>query len=146
MKKYSKKSQTRQTNTIGYIKGIYELPKIYRTQLGISFKNSYFCIYILSLIPIDTNNMDTKKLIDTISSNAALSKDDSGKLLNEFSKIVSESLLEGDSVCIPSIGVFETKLRAERYAIHPSSGKRLLVPPKLSVVFKPSNILKQKIR
>lgn len=90
--------------------------------------------------------MDTKKLIDTISSNAALSKDDSGKLLNEFSKIVSESLLEGDSVCIPSIGVFETKLRAERYAIHPSSGKRLLVPPKLSVVFKPSNILKQKIR
>lgn len=85
-------------------------------------------------------------MIDLISARASLSKDESGKLLTEFSKIVSDSLMEGDSICIPSVGVFETKLRAERYAIHPSSGKKLLVPPKLSVVFKPSNILKQKIR
>lgn len=90
--------------------------------------------------------MDTKKLIDTISLNASLSKDDTVNLLNGFSKIVSDSLTDGDAICIPSMGVFETKLRAERFAIHPSSGKRLLVPPKLSVVFKPSNILKQKIR
>lgn len=90
--------------------------------------------------------MDTKRLIDAVAVRAALSKDDTARLLNSFIEVVSDSLSEGDSINIPPMGAFETKLRAERYTIHPASGKRILVPPKLSVVFKPSNSLKQKIR
>lgn len=90
--------------------------------------------------------MDIKKIIDAVAERAELPKDDTAKLLNSFIRVVSDSLSEGDSINIPSMGVFESKLRTERYAIHPSTGKRILVPPKLSVIFKPSNLLKQKIR
>lgn len=90
--------------------------------------------------------MDTKSLIDSISENTENNKEETSRLMNLFIEIVSDTLKEGDIISIPSIGNFETKLRSERYAVHPSTGKKLLVPPKLSVIFKPSNIFKQKIR
>ena len=90
--------------------------------------------------------MDSKKLVEILSQKITSEKGETEKLLNHFVEIVTDSLKEGDTISIPTIGNFETKMRTERVAIHPSSGKKLLIPPKLSVVFKPSNLLKQKIR
>lgn len=100
-----------------------------------------------SLVPLaNISKMDTKRLIESISENTENNKEETARLMNHFIEIVSDSLKDGDIISIPSIGNFETKMRAERYAVHPSTGKKLLVPPKLSVIFKPSTILKQKIR
>ncbi|MDE5673785.1 MAG: HU family DNA-binding protein, partial [Muribaculaceae bacterium] len=51
-----------------------------------------------------------------------------------------------DSISVPSFGTFEPRKRLERVALHPASGKRLLVPPKIVLTFKPSVLLKQKTR
>lgn len=91
-------------------------------------------------------NMDNKKFIDSISARLGKSKEEVGKLIESLAKVVSDSVKEGDTVAIPSVGSFEAKMRMEREAMHPSSGKRILVPPKLSVVFKPSALFKQKLR
>ena len=44
-----------------------------------------------------------------------------------------------------AFGNFEVKKRLERVIVNPTTGQRMLVPPKLVVAFKPSQILKAKI-
>lgn len=90
--------------------------------------------------------MDNKTLIDNLAADTSLKKEDVQEMLNDFYTLVAEHCTEMDSLLVPGFGQFEPKKRRERVTVHPSSGKRLLVPPKLIVGFKPSNILKSKIR
>lgn len=90
--------------------------------------------------------MDTKALVNTLASKLNREPADVQIILDKVAEIVTDTITQGDSVTIPGFGTFEPKMRAERVATHPSTGKKLLVPPKLSVVFKPSMLLKQKVR
>ena len=90
--------------------------------------------------------MDNKKLIEIVASRLEKNREEISALSDSLCAVMTEALKNGDTIAIPSVGNFETKLRAERIATHPATGKRLLIPPKLSVVFKPSLILKQKLR
>ncbi len=67
-------------------------------------------------------------------------------LCSELGNLLAGLIKEGAAVAIPAFGTFEAKKRNERIAVHPSTGKKMLLPPKLSIVFKPSVTLKQKIR
>ena len=58
----------------------------------------------------------------------------------------NKKLIELDSVVVPGFGTFEPKKRNERVMIHPSTGKRMLVPPKVVLGFKVSNVLKAKLK
>ncbi|MCM1377660.1 MAG: HU family DNA-binding protein [Clostridium sp.] len=89
--------------------------------------------------------MDNKTLIDSIADKLECSQQEVADLLADFSTLMGNILLDSDVVAIPSFGNFETKKRLERISVHPSSGKRLLVPPKLVVGFKPSAVLKAKL-
>ena len=59
---------------------------------------------------------------------------------------LTEMLCEGNNVNIQGFGQFELKKKAERVMIMPGSGKRMLIPPKLTVNFKPSQQLKDRWR
>lgn len=90
--------------------------------------------------------MDHKTLMARVSEAAGLEREEAEFALASLIKIVETSLSEGDSVSIPSFGSFEPRKRNERIMSHPSEpGKRLLVPPKVVVSFKPSAILKAKL-
>ena len=43
------------------------------------------------------------------------------------------------------IAAQEAKKKVERIVVNPSTGKRMLVPPKIALSFKPSALLKSKI-
>lgn len=90
--------------------------------------------------------MDNKTLIENISLECGLKKEETQKLLGDLFGIFGESLLDMDSIIIPGFGQFETKKRKERVTNHPSSGRKLLVPPKMTVCFKPSGLLKTKVK
>lgn len=90
--------------------------------------------------------MDNKTLIDNLSKRLDISRETVGSLIEGLSQVVGECGAELDSVSIPTFGNFEPRKRLERVALHPASGKRLLVPPKIVLTFKPSVQLKQKIR
>ncbi len=90
--------------------------------------------------------MDNKALIDNISRNTKRSKENIEDLMDAFTDVITSALRDGDSIAIPSIGTLETKLRKERIMVHPSTGERLCVPPKVTVAFKPSTTLKQKLK
>lgn len=90
--------------------------------------------------------MDTKALVNKLAIQLGRDVDDVGKCIGAFAEILVDSLQNGDSLNIPGFGSFEPKLKMERVSVHPASGKKILVPPKLTVGFKPSAILKQKVR
>lgn len=90
--------------------------------------------------------MDNKKFLERVGAAAELDKQSCESLLESFTALLESSLAAGESVSIPSFGNFEPRKRNERIMSHPSSpGKRLLVPPKLVVNFKPSTVLKNKV-
>lgn len=90
--------------------------------------------------------MDNKTLIETVASRLEKSREEVSELTEALGLVMADILKAGDIVAVPSVGTFETKLKAERIALHPSTGKKLLVPPKININFKPSTLLKQKIR
>lgn len=90
--------------------------------------------------------MDNKTLVDTLSKNLDISRDTVVSLIEGLTKTIGECGASLDSVAVTGFGTFEPKKRMERVAVHPASGKRLLVPPKIVMTFKPSLLLKQRVR
>lgn len=90
--------------------------------------------------------MDNKSIIDKLSKDFDMKREETQGLLNDFYKLVADSCIDMDSVVIPGFGQFEPKKRKERVSVHPSSGKRLMVPPKLVISFRPSGLLKSKVK
>lgn len=89
--------------------------------------------------------MDNKTLTEILAKNLSISRETVAELIESMAANLGEIASDGDSVTIPSFGTFEPKKRMERIAIHPASGKRLLVPPKIVLTFRPTSILKQKV-
>jgi len=90
--------------------------------------------------------MDTKTLFNILAERTGRNTEDVALLVKSLGTILADAVKQGDSVAVPGFGSFESKMRMERVTNHPSSGRKILVPPKLSMVFKPSAILKQKVR
>ena len=90
--------------------------------------------------------MDNRKLVETVAANLGRSTEDVGKLLDAFAGVLSTRCGEMDTVVIPSFGAFEPKKRNERVMLHPSTGRRMLVPPRVVLSFKISQVLKAKLK
>ena len=90
--------------------------------------------------------MDNKKLVETVAANLGRSPKDVSKLLESFAGILRTRCSDLDSVVVPGFGTFEPKKRNERVMLQPSTGRRMLVPPKITLGFKVSNVLKTKLK
>lgn len=90
--------------------------------------------------------MENKKLVETVATNLGRTTEDVNKLLEALANVLRTRCSELDSVFVPGFGTFEPKKRNERVMVHPSSGKRMLVPPKIVVGFKVSRVLKAKLK
>jgi len=60
--------------------------------------------------------------------------------------VLSEQLVSEKAFGFQSFGNFEVRKKDERLSVHPSTQIRTLIPPKLVVNFKQSNILKDKLK
>lgn len=69
-------------------------------------------------------------------------QDYSESLVNLF----KEEWQEGNTIAIQGFGSFYVKKQLERIIINPATKQRMLVPPKLSLNFKPSTVLKDKLK
>lgn len=90
--------------------------------------------------------MGNKNFIEALSEVTGNSPETDRFLLSGLIKIIEESVSERVPVSISGFGTFEGKLKKELVAIHPVSGAKLLVPPKITLVFKPSLQLKNKVK
>ena len=90
--------------------------------------------------------MDNKKLVETLAKNLGRSTEDVNKLMEAFAGVLRTRCGEMDSVSVPGFGTFEPKKRNERVMQNPSTGKRMLIPPKVVVGFRVSKVLKSKLK
>lgn len=90
--------------------------------------------------------MDSKILVETLAKRMNRKREDVEKLLDAFISTVKNRCGELDSVAIPGFGTFEAKKRLERVSVNPATGKRMLIPPKITLSFKPSALLKNKLK
>jgi len=90
-------------------------------------------------------SMNNKEFITEMASNLGISNDQCQKMVYEFTDTMINALEMGNEVVIAGLGCFEIKKKKERLMVNPSTGKKMLVPPKLTISFKMSNTFKNKI-
>lgn len=90
--------------------------------------------------------MDTKELTHKLSEKTGRTPQEIENLISGLSTVIKEKCSDMDSIAIPGFGSFEPRKRMERITVHPSTGKRIMIPPKISLTFKMSAVLKQKLR
>ncbi|MDR0972697.1 MAG: HU family DNA-binding protein [Prevotellaceae bacterium] len=90
--------------------------------------------------------MNNKDFIATLSGKLDLTQGKTSELTTSFLSQLIGELEEDKSIHIPSFGTFEVKKKGERVSVNPATQARMLVPPKLSLSFKPSVTLKDKFK
>lgn len=90
--------------------------------------------------------MNNKEFISTLAGKMNNTNKDTAAAVASLIEVMTNELQDGKALAISGFGTFEVKKKQERIIVTPGSKQRLLVPPKLSLGFKPSAILKDKIK
>lgn len=90
--------------------------------------------------------MNNKEFIAELAERTGYSPRDTQKLASNLIAAMGDAFQEDNSILVPNFGVFETKKKMERVMVSPSTGQRMLVPPKLVLSFKPNQAWKDKLK
>ena len=90
--------------------------------------------------------MNNKDFITELAQRTGYTADETQRFVNCVVDAMGDHFQEDDSVLIPTFGTFEVKKKMERIMVNPSTGQRMLVPPKLVLTFKPNVTWKERIK
>ena len=90
--------------------------------------------------------MNYSEFLTVLAQRLQLSKTEVEKRLDETTALIIGELVKNNVVSIMNFGTLEVKKRQERLSIHPNTGKKLLVPPKLIVKYRASVSLNKKLK
>ena len=90
--------------------------------------------------------MNNKQFLTELSGKCKLSSEQPEQQVQALIGVMENLWHEGDSVSLSGFGVLEVKKKNERVSVNPTTGVRMLVPPKLVLTYKPSSILKEKLK
>ncbi len=90
--------------------------------------------------------MNNKQFLTELSGKCKLSSEQTEQQVQALIGVMENLWHEGDSVSLSGFGVLEVKKKNERVSVNPTTGVRMLVPPKLVLTYKPSSILKGKLK
>ena len=89
--------------------------------------------------------MNSKEFVGELSRRLGYTNKDATQLVASVVSILTAELQDGKTVSLQGFGNFEVKKKMERIVVNPVSGQRMLVPPKLTLGFRPSQVLKDKL-
>ena len=98
------------------------------------------------VIFIDSIAMNNKEFITELARRTDSTAKDTQQTVERLTEVMADILDEGDVITIQGFGNFETKKKMERIVVNPNTRQRKLIPPKLVLAFKPSVVLKEKIK
>ena len=90
------------------------------------------------------SHMNNKEFIAALSRKESLLQRDTQKLVNLLVAELTSQFENGSTLTVQNFGQFEVKKKLERVVVNPSSGQRMLVPPKLVLNFKSYPALKER--
>lgn len=89
--------------------------------------------------------MNNKEFISALAKRSDYKSADVQHMVRTTVNAITETLLNEGGVSLSRLGSFDVKKRNERIINNPSTGQRMLVPPKLVVNFKPMSSAKEKM-
>ncbi|MBO0764876.1 MAG: integration host factor subunit alpha [Hyphomicrobiaceae bacterium] len=84
-------------------------------------------------------------LAETVVQKVGLPRNESQDLVELVIKVLSERLAEGEAVKLSSFGSFNIRQKGERVGRNPKTGQEVPITPRRVLVFRPSNIMKDRI-
>lgn len=90
--------------------------------------------------------MEHKQFFATLQERLGKDKKEVDNLYSGLLQIIKERSLSMDSISIQGFGVFEPRKKLERVTVNPATGKRMLIPPRIVLTFKPGAVLKSRIK
>ena len=84
-------------------------------------------------------------LAETVVQKVGLPRNESQELVELVIKALSESLASGEAVKLSSFGSFNIRKKGQRIGRNPKTGKEVPITPRRVLVFRPSNIMKDRI-
>lgn len=90
--------------------------------------------------------MNNKDFITELAEKTGYSAEETQRMVDIVVETMADRFQEGDVVLIPNFGSFEIKRKMERIMVNPSTGQRMLVPPKLVLNFRPNSNWKERVK
>lgn len=90
--------------------------------------------------------MNNKEFIADLASRTKLGSKEVTSLVSATVSAIINELTEENAVVVPGFGTFEVKKKLERVLVNPTTKQRMLVPPKMTVNFKPNTSLKSRVK
>lgn len=90
--------------------------------------------------------MNNKEQIEKLSERLGVSKNEISKMLAATTQSIVQTVDEDRSITLQGFGLFEVRRKQDRILFNPASGRQMIVPPKLTLVFKPSDTYKEKLK
>lgn len=90
--------------------------------------------------------MNNKDLIAKMADSTDMTTSEAQHVVDTIINAMGRQFENGDVVQIPSFGSFEVKKHKERIMVNPTTGQRMLVPPKLVLGFKPASAVRGQLR
>lgn len=90
--------------------------------------------------------MNNKDFTAELSQRLGYTQKDTSELMASLTSAMMQAWEEGNSVNIQGFGSFEVKKKMERICLNPTTKAYMLVPPKLTLTYKPSPSLKDKFK
>jgi integration host factor subunit alpha len=85
------------------------------------------------------------QLSEAVYQEVGLSRNESAELVEDVLDEISDTLVRGESVKISSFGSFSVRQKGERKGRNPKTGEEVPIKPRRVLVFRASNVLKQRI-
>ena len=92
-----------------------------------------------------TNTITRADLGEAVYEEIGLSRNDSARLVESVLSEVCDALVGGENVKISSFGSFMLRNKGERTGRNPKTGEEVPISPRRVLVFRPSNILKERL-
>ena len=90
--------------------------------------------------------INNKVFIAELAQRLGYSVKDTQTMVYQVVDAMADTFQEGNAVNVPNFGCFEVKKKMERIMVSPTTGQRMLVPPKLVLGFKVSTKWKEQIK
>jgi len=84
-------------------------------------------------------------LSEVVYEEVGLSRNESTELVESVLNKISSTLVSGETVKVSSFGTFSVRSKGQRIGRNPKTGKEVPILPRRVLVFRPSQILKDKV-
>ncbi len=84
-------------------------------------------------------------LADAVNREVGLSRQESAQLVEAVLDLVAETLVDGEAVKLSSFGSFVLRDKNGRVGRNPKTGQEVPIEPRRVLVFKPSQVLKDRV-